>query len=171
MNDAFRKLIRPEGATLEARNRAFHRILVEGVTVEYRAADGAIRGAQARAIDFDDWQANDWLAVNQFTVVENKHERRLDVALFVNGLPLAVIELKNPNDFERTAAKATPRAVRNAHRPDRGVPGASRSSEPVVHKYPPGVPYLPDREKTLRPPAIVHLRAGGDSHKLSTKLG
>ena len=109
MNDAFRKLIRPEGATLEARNRAFHRMLVEGVTVEYRAADGAIRGAQARAIDFDDWQANDWLAVNQFTVVENKHERRLDVALFVNGLPLAVIELKNPNDFERTAAKATPR--------------------------------------------------------------
>ena len=49
LDDAFRRLIRPEGATLEARNRAFHRMLVDGVTVEYRAQTGAIRGAQAHA--------------------------------------------------------------------------------------------------------------------------
>jgi type I restriction enzyme R subunit len=70
LEDAFRKLIRPEGADLAARNRAVHRLLVDGVTVEYRTADGDIRGAQARVIDYDIVEANDWLAVNQFTVIE-----------------------------------------------------------------------------------------------------
>ena len=104
--DALRKLIRPEGATLAARNRAFHRMATDGVTVEYRDAGGAIRGAQARAIDFDRPARNDWLAVNQFTVVEHRHERRPDVVLFVNGLPLAVIELKNPADEQATILSA-----------------------------------------------------------------
>ena len=102
LDDAFRKLTRPEGSTLEARNRAFHRMAVDGVTVEHRTDNGAIRGAQIRVIDFDDPTNNDWLAVNQFTVVENKHERRPDVVLFVNGLPLGVIELKNPADEDAT---------------------------------------------------------------------
>jgi type I restriction enzyme R subunit len=102
LEDAFRKLARPDGADLIARNRAIHRLLVEGVTVEYRAADGGIRGAQARVIDFDDSEANDWLAVNQLGVVENKHSRRPDIVLFVNGLPLGVIELKNATDEQAT---------------------------------------------------------------------
>ena len=106
LDDAFRKLTRPQGTTLEARNRAFHLMVVDGVTVEYRDAGGVVRGAQARVIDFDDPANNDWLAVNQFTVVENKHERRPDVVLFVNGLPLAVIELKNPADEEATIRTA-----------------------------------------------------------------
>ena len=101
-DDAFRKLTHPDGPTLEARNRAFHRLLVDGVTVEYRTDNGTVRGAQARVIDFDTPVNNDWLAVNQFTVVENKHERRPDVLLFVNGLPLGVIELKNPADEDAT---------------------------------------------------------------------
>ena len=101
LRDAYRRLTRPDGATLEPRNRAFHRMVVDGVTVE-RQIDGAIRGAQARVIDFDDPTANDWLAVNQFTVVENGHERRPDIVLFVNGLPLCVIELKNPADEDAT---------------------------------------------------------------------
>ena len=96
LDDAFRKLTRPEGVDPVVRNRALHRLLVDGVTVEYRDAGGSIRGAQARVIDFDDPAGNDWLAVNQFSVVENKHSRRPDVLLFVNGLPLAVLELKNP---------------------------------------------------------------------------
>src|SRR5690606_7148758 len=70
IEDAHRKLIRPEGTDLVQRNRAFHRLLVDGVTVEYRAANGAIRGAQARVLDFEDPACNDWLAVNQFAVVE-----------------------------------------------------------------------------------------------------
>jgi len=102
LEDAFRKLTRPEGADLVQRNRALHRLLVDGVTVEYRDAEGAIRGAQARVIDFDDSTNNDWLAVDQFTVTENKHTRRPDVVLFVNGLPLAVLELKNAASEDTT---------------------------------------------------------------------
>lgn len=102
LDDAFRKLTRPEGVELVARNRALHRLLVDGVTVEYRDAAGSIRGAQARVIDFDNPAGNDWLAVNQFSVVENKHSRRPDVVLFVNGLPLAVVELKNAADENAT---------------------------------------------------------------------
>src|SRR5882672_6153560 len=100
--DAFRKLTRPEGAELIVRNRAMHRLLVDGVTVEYRDGEGSIRGAQARVIDFDDPAGNDWLAVNQFSVVDNKHSRRPDVVLFVNGLPLVVLELKNAADENAT---------------------------------------------------------------------
>lgn len=95
LEDAFRKLTRPEGVELVQRNRVLHRLLVDGVTVEYRNAGGNLCGAQARVVDFDDVEANDWLAVNQFTVIENKHNRRPDVVLFVNGIPLAVLELKN----------------------------------------------------------------------------
>ena len=102
LDDALRRLIHPEGATLEARNRSFHRMLVAGVTVEYRTPDGAIRGEQARVVDFDDWAANGWLAVNQLTVTENQNTRRPDVVLFVNGLPLGIIELKNPTDEDAT---------------------------------------------------------------------
>jgi len=102
LDDAFRKLTRPAGTDLITRNRATHRLLVDGLTVEYRDASGHIRGAQARAIDFDNPHANDWLAVNQFSIVENKHARRFDVVLFVNGLPLAVQELKNAADGHAT---------------------------------------------------------------------
>ncbi len=102
LEDAFRRLTRPEGATLEARNREFHRMLANGVTVEYRAGDSRIVGAQIRAVDFDDPAANGWLAVNQFTATENWNTRRPDIVLFVNGLPLGVIELKNPADKDAT---------------------------------------------------------------------
>ena len=106
LDDARRKLLRPEGSTLEARNRAFHRMAVEGVAVEYRDGGGAVRGAQVRAVDFDEPDNDDWLVVNQFTVVENEHERRPDLVVFVNGLPLAVIELKNPADESATVHTA-----------------------------------------------------------------
>src|SRR3989449_366983 len=106
LDDAFRKLTRPEGAELSVRNRAVGRLMVDGVTVEYRDAEGSIRGAQARVIDFDDPAGNDWLAVNQFSVVENKHSRRPDVVLCVNGLPLGVVELKNAADENATVWSA-----------------------------------------------------------------
>jgi type I restriction enzyme, R subunit len=102
INDAFRKLIRLEGPTLEARNRAVHRMLVDGVPVEYRTDDGSIRGAQTQVIDFNDPDNNDWLVVNQFTVSENKHTRRPDIVAFINGLPLSIIELKNAADENAT---------------------------------------------------------------------
>src|SRR5690606_8244809 len=67
LEDAFRKLTRPEGADLIQRNRNLHRLLVNGVTVEFPSPGGELRGLQARVIDFDDPSANDWLAVNQFS--------------------------------------------------------------------------------------------------------
>ena len=102
LDGAVRKLTQPEGATLEARNRSFHRMLVDGVNVDHRATDGRIRGDQARVIDFDNPDNNDWLAVNQLTVTENQNNRRPDIVLFLNGLPVGVIELKNPSDEDAT---------------------------------------------------------------------
>jgi type I restriction enzyme R subunit len=106
LEDAFRKLTRADAPSILERNRAVHRMLVDGVTVEYRRPDGSIAGAQARLLDFDDPDNNDWLAVNQYTVTEGQHTRRPDVVLFVNGLPLAVIELKNPADENATVWSA-----------------------------------------------------------------
>ena len=106
LEDALRRLTSPAGATLEARSRAFHRMLVAGVTVEYVGPDGRVRGAQVRVLDFEEPDGNDWLAVNQFTVAENRRERRPDIVLFVNGLPLAIIELKNPADENATIRTA-----------------------------------------------------------------
>ena len=106
LEDAYRKLTRSDAPSLVERNRAVHRMLVDGVTVEYRRKDGSIAGAQARVIDFDTPDNNDWLAVNQFTVSEGQHTRRPDVVLFVNGLPLAVIELKNSADENATVWSA-----------------------------------------------------------------
>jgi type I restriction enzyme R subunit len=102
IEEAYRKVLNPEGATLEQRNRAFHRMLVDGVPVEYRTASGEMRGERARIVDFETPDNNDWLAVRQFTVVENRHTRRPDLVLFVNGLPLVIIELKNPVDERAT---------------------------------------------------------------------
>jgi type I restriction enzyme R subunit len=96
--DAERRVLSPDAPLLVVNNQQFHRWLVDGITGEYRASDGELRGHPVRLVDFDDIDNNDWLAVNQFTVVENGYNRRPDIVLFVNGLPLAGIELKNPAD-------------------------------------------------------------------------
>ena len=93
--DAIRKLLAAERPSLIEENRRLHRAMVEGVAVEYRTAEGSIRGDTVRLIDPDD-ALNDWLAIAQFTVVEAGHNRRPDVVVFLNGLPVAVIEVKKP---------------------------------------------------------------------------
>ena len=98
LETGLRRLTAPDGPTLEARNRHFHRGLINGVTVDVRGPDGTVSGLPARVVDFENPANNDWLAVNQFTVTENKITRRPDVALFLNGLPLGIIELKKPTD-------------------------------------------------------------------------
>ena len=98
LETGLRNLINPEGPTLEARNRAFHHALTRGVTVPVRRSDGTTSGEPANVIDFENPANNDWLAVNQFTVKENQSTRRADIVLFLNGLPLGIIELKNPAD-------------------------------------------------------------------------
>lgn len=95
LEEALRKLTRPDMPTLVANNHLIHKYLVDGVPVEYQRTDGSIGGDLVRVLDYDMPENNEFLAVNQFTVVEDQHERRPDVVLFVNGLPLAVIELKN----------------------------------------------------------------------------
>ena len=100
--DALKKVIATETPSLIEENRRLHRLIVEGVGVEYYDKDGTIRGDTVQLIDFDDIDANDWLALSQLTVIESGHNRRPDVVVFVNGLPLAVIELKNPGDENAT---------------------------------------------------------------------
>jgi len=100
--DAARKIKQVEYPDLVEENRCLHRYLIEGVPVEVAQEDGSIGEDVARLIDFADVDANDWLAVNQYTVIERQRNRRPDVVLFVNVLPLAVVELKNPGDGNAT---------------------------------------------------------------------
>jgi type I restriction enzyme R subunit len=106
LDEALRKLTRTESPALSENNRRFHRFLTEGVEVEYRRADGAIVGDRAWAVDWNTPDSNDWLVVSQFTVVEGGKNRRADLVLFLNGIPLAVIELKNPTDQNATVREA-----------------------------------------------------------------
>jgi type I restriction enzyme R subunit len=105
VDEAVRRLTRPESASLEENNRAFRRHLVRGVPVEVRV-DGETRGERAWAVDFDDPDRNDWVVVNQLTVIEGGHRRRPDLVVYVNGLPLAVVELKSPTDERATLRHA-----------------------------------------------------------------
>ncbi|MEY3775401.1 MAG: Type restriction enzyme protein [Verrucomicrobiota bacterium] len=100
--EALRKVLRVATTSLVQTNRSFHRLLRDGVDVEYARPDGSIKGDKARLVDFADVRANDWFVVNQFTVIEAGHNRRPDVIVFVNGLPLALIELKNAADEDAT---------------------------------------------------------------------
>ncbi|MEM2125994.1 MAG: type I restriction endonuclease subunit R, partial [Candidatus Methanosuratincola sp.] len=102
LEDAFKKVLRAESQSLISNNRRFHKMLVDGVDVEYRHREGRTVFDKVWLIDFTVPESNDWLVVNQFTVVEGQHTRRPDIVVFVNGLPLAVIELKNPTDEEAT---------------------------------------------------------------------
>lgn len=101
LEDAFRKVTRPSSPSLVGNNRSFHKMLADGIEVEYRH-EGRIKGDKVWLIDFENLDNNDWLAVNQFTVVENHINRRPDIVIFVNGLPLSVIELKNAADEKAT---------------------------------------------------------------------
>ena len=98
LDTALRRITNPDGPTLDARNRSFHLNLINGVTVDKRFPDGTISGVPAKILDFESPSENDWLAVNQFSAQETQTLRRPDIALFVNGLPLGNIELKNPAD-------------------------------------------------------------------------
>ena len=102
IEDAYRRLTRADDPSLVTRNHSFHQQLVDGVSVEYTRPDGSIGGALVRVFDFEDPDNNDWVAVNQFTIVEGRNARRPDVLIFVNGLPIALIELKNPADENAT---------------------------------------------------------------------
>lgn len=95
--DALKKVLRTESPNALINNENFHRYLTDGVDVEMRTESG-IRGEKIYIVDFTNPENNEFLAVNQFTVVEGNQNKRPDIILFVNGLPLVVIELKNAVD-------------------------------------------------------------------------
>jgi type I restriction enzyme R subunit len=100
--EALRKVLRIGTPSLTQTNRAFHKMLRDGVEVEYPRPEGGIAGDRVRLVSFVDPVENDWLVVNQFTVIEGQHNRRPDLVVFVNGLPVALIELKNAADEDAT---------------------------------------------------------------------
>jgi type I restriction enzyme R subunit len=103
--DALQQVLNLDTPVLLAANRHFHRLLVNGVPVEYQK-EGETRGDFVRLIDFEDVAANEWLGVNQFSIKGPKYTRRPNIILFINGLPLVLLELKNPADENADIWKA-----------------------------------------------------------------
>ncbi|MBD2768539.1 type I restriction endonuclease subunit R [Hymenobacter sp. BT664] len=94
------RVVRAQHPNATESNRLLHGWLTDGVPVDVPSPSGEMRGDRAWLVDFDDVERNDWLVISQFTVVANRRNRRLDLVAFLNGLPVAVIELKNPLDRE-----------------------------------------------------------------------
>ena len=103
--DALKKVLRTESPNLLINNETFHKYLTEGVDVEVRTTDG-IRGEKVYIMDFTNPENNEFLAINQFTIIEGSQNKRPDIILFVNGLPLVVVELKNAVDENATIKSA-----------------------------------------------------------------
>jgi type I restriction enzyme R subunit len=103
--EAIKRLFRPESQHELNENQRVHKLLTDGVPVEYRAEDGSVRTTSVSLIDFENPENNDWLAVNQFTIIENKN-RRPDLLVFINGIPVALFELKNLADEHATLKNA-----------------------------------------------------------------
>jgi type I restriction enzyme R subunit len=102
LDEAYRRVTRIDTPQLLDANHAFHTLLADGVPVEYLRSDGTIAHDIVCLVDYADPAANDFVAVNQFAVIDGRTNRRPDIVLFVNGLPLGVIELKNAADEEAT---------------------------------------------------------------------
>lgn len=106
IDEAVKKVLRTDNQDLVVNNQHFHRLVVNGVPVQYKRADGSIKDELVWLFDFQKMSNNEFLAVNQFTVIEERNNRRPDIILFVNGLPLVLIELKNPTDENATVWSA-----------------------------------------------------------------
>ncbi|TVM14538.1 DEAD/DEAH box helicase [Oceanidesulfovibrio indonesiensis] len=106
LGEVIRKIQQQETPSLEDENHRLHLFMVDGVDVEVTREDGSIGGDKAWLVDFDNLDNNDWLALNQFTVIEGINNRRPDIVVFLNGLPVAVLELKNPGSEDATLESA-----------------------------------------------------------------
>lgn len=103
--DALKKVLRTESPNALINNETFHKYLTEGVDVEVRTDDG-VRGEKVYIVDFANAENNEFLTINQFTIIEGSQNKRPDLILFINGLPLVVIELKNAVDENATIKSA-----------------------------------------------------------------
>ena len=106
IEEAIKRVVRTDSQDLVQNNEAFHRLLTGGVPVQYKRADGSVKDDSLWLFDFRNVGSNDFLAVNQFTVIEERINRRADIVLFVNGLPLVLVELKNPADENASVSSA-----------------------------------------------------------------
>ncbi len=106
IDEAIRIIRKNNSQDLVSNNHDFHNLVVNGIDVQYRKSNGSIKHDKVFLFDFDHTENNEFLAVNQFTIIEDKHERRPDMVLFVNGIPLVIIELKNPEDENATVWSA-----------------------------------------------------------------
>lgn len=106
IDEAIRKIRKNNSQELVSNNHDFHNLVVNGIDVQYRKSNGSIKHDKVFLFDFYHMENNEFLAVNQFTIIENRHERRPDIVLFVNGIPLVIIELKNPEDENATVWSA-----------------------------------------------------------------
>lgn len=106
VEDAIKTALRPESPVIQSENWRGYELLTQGVPVEFRDGEGVLRTVRVRLIEWEHPAANDLLAVNQFTIQGAKKERRPDVVLFVNGLPLGLLELKKPGAQNATIASA-----------------------------------------------------------------
>ena len=104
---ALATVLQAEAQKTMAENISVHRLHTEGVPVEHRVADGSIRHSLVWLVDFERRENNDWLVVHQFTVVQAGKHRRPDVVSFCNGLPVGLLELKNPGDEHATVKGAS----------------------------------------------------------------
>ncbi|NLB76599.1 MAG: type I restriction endonuclease subunit R [Crenarchaeota archaeon] len=102
IEEAIKKVLRSESQDLVENNRYFHRLITRGISVQYKRADGNIKDELVWLFDFKNMTNNEFLAINQFTVIEERNNRRPDIILFINGLPLVLLELKNPADENAT---------------------------------------------------------------------
>ncbi|BAY10863.1 type I restriction endonuclease subunit R [Calothrix sp. NIES-2098] len=105
LDEVVRQVLRSETQNLFENNHRFHQLFTDGVPISYQEGDRTVYD-QAWLIDWNNPENNDWLVVNQFTVIENHKNHRPDVVVFINGLPLAVIELKNATDENADIDKA-----------------------------------------------------------------
>ncbi|TAM73886.1 type I restriction endonuclease subunit R [bacterium] len=128
LEDALRKVTVHETTDLVLNNQRIHRLLIEGVDIEYSERAGVVRYGRARIIDFDNPDANDWLAINQFTIKEDAGERRPDLMVFVNGLPVGLFEFKNPMDEKATILSA----YRQTQTYKRDLPGLLAYNELLI---------------------------------------
>ena len=106
IEDALRKVTVHDTQDMILNNQRFHQFLIEGVSVEYSDGGGVVRYVDAKIVDFDNPDNNDWLAANQFTIKEDAGERRTDLLIFLNGLPIGLFEFKNPVDHKASILSA-----------------------------------------------------------------
>jgi len=102
IEEAIKKVIRTDSQNQIINNQHFHKFVTEGVPVQYKRKDGSVKDDSVLLFDFNNIKNNEFLAINQFTIIEERNNRRPDIILFVNGLPIVLIELKNPADENAT---------------------------------------------------------------------